>query len=459
MKQETATKIGILQFAPQLGDIDANMNKIDNLLQKSAEANIWVLPELASSGYNFSSRDEAMRYSEEVQNSRFIDFLAEKARQYNSWFVAGINERDGSLLYNSAVLVSPDGLEGLYRKLHLFNREKLFFEPGNTGLPIFKTPFGIIGILICFDWMYPEVWRMISLKGVQLICHPSNLVLPWCQTAIPGYALTNRVFIATTNRIGKERDLEFTGQSVLVSPEGEYLIQAEKNQEQAVIYTVDLKEAENKKMTPFNDAFADRREDFYKLSINENNSNLKREKKILRKRIKKNKLQYNEDELKTIGQKAMLQLEEMPQFQEAKTIFIYWSLPDEVPTHELIEKYRRKKRFILPRVVGDHLELREYTGIESLEQGTSFNIQEPTGPVFTEFNAIDLAVIPGVAFTPTGERVGRGGGYYDRTLPLLEKAFKVGVAFPFQMVPLVPCSSHDIKLDYVISSPSDDNRL
>ncbi|HKK66708.1 MAG TPA: nitrilase-related carbon-nitrogen hydrolase, partial [Bacteroidales bacterium] len=177
MQKETGTKIGILQFAPQLGHIDANMNKIDNLLQDSSDADIWVLPELASSGYNFSSRGEAMKYSEEIKTSRFVDFLIKKARQYNAWFVSGINERDGDLLYNSAVLISPNGLEGLYRKLHLFNREKLFFEPGNTGLPIFETPYGVIGMLICFDWMYPEVWRILSLKNVQLICHPSNLVL------------------------------------------------------------------------------------------------------------------------------------------------------------------------------------------------------------------------------------------------------------------------------------------
>jgi 5,10-methenyltetrahydrofolate synthetase len=455
MQKEQSTKIGILQFAPKLGEMNANINKIDDLLQKSPEANIWVLPELASSGYNFSSRDEAMSYSEELTNSRFIDFLIEKARQYNAWFVAGINERDGDLLYNSAILVGPDGLVGHYRKLHLFNREKLFFEPGNTGLPIFETPYGIIGILICFDWMYPEVWRMLSLKGVHLVCHPSNLVLPWCQTAMTGYALTNRIFIATTNRIGKERDLEFTGQSVLVNPDGEYLIRAERNQEQAITHSVDLKKAENKQITPFNDAFADRREDFYNLSINEDHNNLKREKKIIRKKIKNIKQQYNEDELKTIGQEVMFQLEELPQFREAQTIFIYWSLPDEVPTHELIEKYRRKKRFILPRIVGDHLELREYTGIESLKTGSSYSIQEPTGPVFSKFDSVDLAVVPGLAFSSNRERLGRGGGYYDRTLPWLEKAFKVGVAFPFQMIARVPVDTYDIRLDCVISAASD----
>ncbi len=459
MQKEPATKIGLLQFAPSLGDIDANINKIDNLLHKSSEANIWILPEMASSGYNFSSREEAMTYSEELSNSRFLDFLKEKALQNQTWIVAGVNERDGDHLYNSAVLVSPKGLEGLYRKLHLFNREKLFFEPGNKGLPIFETPYGVLGILICFDWMFPEVWRMLSLKGARLICHPSNLVLPWCQNAIPGYALTNRIFIATTNRIGKEGDLEFTGQSVLVNPKGEYLIRAEKNQEQVFIHAVNLKEADNKQITPLNDALGDRRQDFYSLNFNETHDNLKIEKEILRKKIKQTKRKYNEDELKALGQKAMIQLEKLPQFIEAKTIFIYWSLPDEVPTHELIEKYRREKKFLLPRVVGDYLELREYTGIESLETGSSFKLREPNGPVFSDFDSIDLAVVPGVAFTSTGERIGRGGGYYDRILPLLKNALTVGVAFPFQLLPRVPFDSLDVRLNYVISAPPDDNKL
>jgi 5,10-methenyltetrahydrofolate synthetase len=459
MQKEQETKIGILQFAPKLGDIDANTDKINELLQKSSEANIWVLPELASSGYNFSSREEALKYSEKLEESLFIDFLTEKAKELNTWFVSGFNERDGDLLYNSAVLVGPGGLKGHYRKLHLFNREKLFFEPGNTGLPVFETPFGTIGILICFDWMFPEIWRIMSLKGVRLICHPSNLVLPWCQTAMPGHALANRIFIATSNRIGKERDMEFTGQSILVTPEGEYLIRAEKNLEQALIHAVDLKMAENKQVTPFNNAFEDRREDIYSLRINEKHDNLKREKKILRKKIKNIKTQYNEDELKTIGQEAISQLETLPQFKSAKTIFIYWSLPDEVPTHELIEKYRREKRFILPRVVGDHLELREYTGIESLEKGSSFSIQEPTGSVFSDFDSIEMAVVPGIAFTKKGERLGRGGGYYDRTLPFLKKASWIGVAFPFQLVAWLPQDKHDISLDLIITAIKDNRSL
>jgi len=263
--------VGLLQFTPVFGDIAANIARIDRLLidsQKSAD--IWVLPELASSGYNFASKDEAMQLSEPVHNSRFIEYLTRKAAELDTLFVAGINERADTRLYNSAVLVGPEGLMGYYRKLHLFNREKEFFDPGDQPPPIFDTPLGKIGILICFDWMFPEVWRILALQGAHLICHPSNLVLPYCQAAIPGYALTNRLFIATTNRTGRERDLTFTGQSVLVSPSGEYLLKAGESKEEALTFSVDLSQAENKTMTPYNHAFTDRREDIYHLTENKN---------------------------------------------------------------------------------------------------------------------------------------------------------------------------------------------
>jgi|GEM_PF-32391 5,10-methenyltetrahydrofolate synthetase len=452
MNKEQKTTIGILQIAPELGNIEVNIIKIDELLHHSPKANIWVLPELASSGYNFGSREEAVDCSETIEKSKFINFLTRKAASLNTWFVSGFNERDGNHLFNSAVLIGPEGLKGRYRKLHLFNREKLFFEPGNTGLPIFDTPFGSIGILICFDWMFPELWRVLSLKGARMICHPSNLVLPYCQTAIPGYALTNRIFVATSNRVGQEGDLTFTGQSVLVNPNGEYLLRGKQHKEETLTVEIDLANADNKQMTPYNDAFDDRRIDFYSLSVKEEHAEMKREKKILRKRIRKQKKQYNEDQLKTIGQDAMAQLEQTPEFKASKTIFIYWSLPDEVPTHEFIEKYRKEKRFILPRVVGDYLELHEFRGIELLEKGNSFGIQEPVGSVFSDFDAIELAIVPGLAFTRSGERLGRGGGYYDRTLPFLKNAVKIGVAFPFQIVPRIPLDTHDVLLDKVIAA-------
>ncbi|MFO7999952.1 MAG: 5-formyltetrahydrofolate cyclo-ligase [Marinilabilia sp.] len=181
---------------------------------------------------------------------------------------------------------------------------------------------------------------------------------------------------------------------------------------------------------------------------------IKENKIRLRKEIKILKNRFTEEELKETGLRVMAELEKHRSFREAQNVFIYWSLPDEVPTHEFIEKWGREKRFILPRIVGDHLELREYHGFASLEKGPAFGIMEPTGPVFPDLDEIDLAVVPGLAFSNEGERLGRGGGYYDRTLPHLLNAKKIGVAFPFQMVKNVSCDSQDFLLDEVITIPS-----
>ncbi len=452
MTNSSTLRIGLLQFAPKLGDIRANTDKIENLLEESQPANLWVLPELASSGYNFSSLAEAEATSEPLNQSKYIDFLISKAQTLDTWFISGFNERENHRLYNSSVLIGPKGIMGIYRKIHLFNREKLFFHPGNKGLPVFDTPYGKTGMLICFDWMFPEVWRLMALKGAQIICHPSNLVLPFCQTAIPGYALTNKIFVATTNRVGKEGDLEFTGQSVLVNPRGEYLLKGSRKNEDVMTVKIDLAEANDKQVTPLNHAFDDRHEEIYSLHEKPGDTSLMNEKKNLRREIKELKQQYTPDQLKETGINVMNEFEKHPRFISAKTIFLYWSLPDEVPTHEFIEKWSKEKKILLPRVVGDHLELREYASIESLETGTSYGIQEPTGPVFTDFENVDLVVTPGLAFSAQGARLGRGGGYYDRTLPFLSNAYKVGVGFSFQILKYVPYGELDIMLDEVVSN-------
>ncbi|SKC19277.1 nitrilase-related carbon-nitrogen hydrolase [Alkalitalea saponilacus] len=259
-------RVGLLQYAPVIGDIDKNIRIIEKSLEKSDSADLWVLPELASSGYAFASREEAVLLSEKLSDSKFVRFLMSQAQKHRCWFVSGINEREGDKLYNSSVLVNEEGVLGVYRKLHLFKNEKNIFEPGNLGLPVFETPLGKIAMLICFDWMFPEVWRIMGLKGVQLVCHPSNLVLPWCQTAIPGYALTNRFYVATTNRVGTERGLKFTGCSVLVSPTGEYLLQGKRKKEQSLVADVDLKKSTDKQITEENHAFEDRRIDVYEVN-------------------------------------------------------------------------------------------------------------------------------------------------------------------------------------------------
>lgn len=255
-------KIALIQFVPIFGDLKSTIESLQVLLYKAREADLVVLPELANTGYNFDSREQAFALSETIEKSVFLDFIKASCLQYNFILATGFLEKKGDKLYNSAILMNQKGVVGFYRKLHLFMNEKKIFEKGNKGLPVFIVGGVKIGLLVCFDWMFPEVWRKLALQGADIILHPSNLVLPYAQSVIPSYALVNRVFIATANRIGTEKDLLFTGQSILVNPNGVVLARAGM-QEEILVVEIEPELSRNKMITPMNDAFNDRRTDVY----------------------------------------------------------------------------------------------------------------------------------------------------------------------------------------------------
>lgn len=257
-------KVGCLQFSPQLGDLSANINAISALIPSANQADLLVLPELCNSGYNFVGIDQAMATSEPVFESRFINFLIETCSTRQMYIVSGFNERDGADLYNSAVLVGPEGYLGKYQKLHLFNTEKLFFKSGAAEPSIFDLGKIKIGIQICFDWMYPETWRILSLKGADLICHPSNLVLPGlAQKAVPVHAMINRVFTITANRTGTESNLTFTGLSTIANPKGEILAQGSPSEDEVLLVEINPGDARDKWVTKRNNIFEDRLPEHY----------------------------------------------------------------------------------------------------------------------------------------------------------------------------------------------------
>ncbi|MBN1213754.1 MAG: carbon-nitrogen hydrolase [candidate division Zixibacteria bacterium] len=257
-------KIGFVQMRPVLGDTAANIKKITSLIEDIGDADLVVLPELCNSGYNFKTGESAFKAAEEVNGSQFIRRLEELCKQFNFHIVSGFNERDNDRLYNTAVLVGPGGYIGKYRKLHLFLNEKDLFAPGDVGLPVFDIGTCKIGMLICFDWIFPEVWRVLALKGADIICHPSNLVIPGlCQRAVPIHAVTNRVFVVTANRIGDEDDLTFTGLSIIADPRGEVLSQASSDREETAAVEVDISKARDKNATARNHLFDDRRPEEY----------------------------------------------------------------------------------------------------------------------------------------------------------------------------------------------------
>lgn len=259
-------KVGCIQFAPFLGQPQATLDVLSALLPRAKDLDLLVLPELCNSGYNFTDQQQAWNASETIEDSKFINLLSESCKKYNLHIISGFNERDGNDLYNSAVLVGPKGFIGKYQKIHLFNTEKDFFKIGSTGLPVFDIGWCKVGIQVCFDWMFPEAWRILTLKGAEIIGHPSNLVLPGlAQKAVPVHAMINRIFTVTANRIGIEGDLRFTGLSTIANPKGNILVQASDTQEEIIITDCNLEETRDKWVTSRNHVLKDRHPENYAL--------------------------------------------------------------------------------------------------------------------------------------------------------------------------------------------------
>lgn len=259
-------RVAVVQTSPIFGEIEANVKNALSLME-TVEADLFVLPELFNTGYNFINVEEVDRLSENTSGYTF-DLIGSFAHRKSCYVVYGFVEKT-IRLYNSASLVGPYGMMGLYRKVHLFNRENLFFTPGNLGFPVFNLPIGRIGIMICFDWIYPESARTLGLKGAQVIAHPSNLVLQHCPDAMITRCLENRVFSATADRVGKEvrGSIAFTyiGKSEIVSPQGVVLQRLGTNETGVVLADIDPQEANRKKINEYNDLFADRKGNQYSL--------------------------------------------------------------------------------------------------------------------------------------------------------------------------------------------------
>lgn len=258
-------KIGFLQFNPIFGDKNKIFIRVKELL-KDINADLIVLPELFNTGYTFIKKQELTTLAEPANSGETADFILSLAQKMNCCFAYGFAEQSNNHFYNSSALLSPDGVIGVYRKAHLYFQEKKFFQPGNTGFNIFEYKGVKVGMLICYDWIYPEAMRTLALKGAQIILHPANLVMPYCPDAMITRALENRVFIVTANRIGEEqRDGEkykFIGKSEIVSPQGEILIRVE-DEECVKIVDVDPALAEDKRVNRLNHLFYDRRENLY----------------------------------------------------------------------------------------------------------------------------------------------------------------------------------------------------
>lgn len=261
-------RVAFVQMDCLFGRREENLARAEALISPH-DAELFVLPELFSSGYLFRSDEEVAAAAEQVPSGPTTRMLATLAARKRCHLVAGVPEAAADKVYNSAVLVGPQGVVALYRKAHLFSEEALWFAPGDTGFVVADIGQARLGLMICFDWIFPEAARTLALKGADILCHPSNLVLPYCQKAMTTRALENGVYAITANRIGvEERDgvrLRFTGGSQVVDPRGRVLLAADDTTETVMVVEIDPSVARNKLLTARNDLLADRRPELYEL--------------------------------------------------------------------------------------------------------------------------------------------------------------------------------------------------
>jgi predicted amidohydrolase len=261
-------RVGLLQFTPRPADVTANLDHIARKLA-GANADLIVLPELCTTGYLFRSRAALKRLSEPVPAGPTCEAMAKLSRDMSAAIVWGMPVLAGSRVFNSAVMVTPQSQFHVYHKAHLFVDEKDLFDRGNSPFPVFDLGPVKVGMLVCFDHFFPEAARSLALHGAQIVCHPSNLVLEYAQTNSVTRAVENRVFWILANRTGSEtlgeKTLAFNGRSQIVAPDGRVLARAGPDSEELLVAEIDPAAALDKKVTPRNDLFLDRRTDLYSI--------------------------------------------------------------------------------------------------------------------------------------------------------------------------------------------------
>lgn len=268
-------KIAGLQMEPKILDKERNLARCLELIELAAEegARLIVLPECALTGYCFSSLEEAIPVAEPILGPGTEELMA-ACRELNVYVVVGLLEKDGDKCYNTAVLLSPHGLVGKHRKLHLpYLGVDRFLDRGDLPLTVFDTEVGKIGMGICYDLMFAEHSRVLTLQGAELLVFPANwpesgIVYP--DYIVPTRAIENHVYCVAVNRVGKERGTQFPGRSKIAHWFGRSLAEGKPNEEDILYAEVDPIEARQKRIVNVPgehevDFINDRRPEFYDL--------------------------------------------------------------------------------------------------------------------------------------------------------------------------------------------------
>lgn len=264
---DTRLRVGIVQTNPVFGARERNLDEA-LALTESQSADLWVLPEFFASGYQFVAAGEVTRLAEPIPAGPTTRALASFCRDHACFAVGGLPEASSAGAYNSAVFVGPEGWIATYRKVHLFGLERDYFIPGDRPLDVYDAVGARVGVMICFDHVFPEAARSLALQGADLIVHPSNLVLPGLgQRTMAVRAFENGVYAATANRVGWEardgKELRYTGESQIVGPDGEVLVRLSPDRVESAVVEIDVARARDKRLTSRNDKLADRRPHLY----------------------------------------------------------------------------------------------------------------------------------------------------------------------------------------------------
>lgn len=272
--------IACIQMEPVIGDKPTNIARSIGFIETAVErgAELVVLPELANTGYVFRDRQEAAELAEPVPGGETTAAWSEIASRRNITIVAGITERAGDTLFNSAVVIGPDGYIGRFRKVHLWGDEKKVFSPGDLGFPVFQMPFGRLAVAICYDGWFPETFRAAALQGADILCVPTNWVpMPgqpadrhaMANTLVMAGAHSNNLFVACADRIGVERGQPFEGQSLIVDRHGWPIAgPASRHREEILIAEIDLRLGASVGVGSNNDVLQDRRPEVYAGVVN-----------------------------------------------------------------------------------------------------------------------------------------------------------------------------------------------
>lgn len=263
-------KISTYQFTPFYGSVQRNLEII---LNKSNEiqSDLIAFPELALSGYNFINKDQTGIMADECLRLRAYEKISRTAQKRNRIIIYGFPEKvSDDEIYNSAQICFPKPeLDFIYRKTHLFYKERFAFNEGNSGFKVIYYPdFDLhLGVMICYDWRFPESARTLAMNGADLIVCPANLVTDLWTKVMPARAIENKIYFAVANRTGAENangeNLKFKGLSAIYDFNGNELAAASADKDEILTAEIDSKLTRDKSFNPINDIFKDRRPEYY----------------------------------------------------------------------------------------------------------------------------------------------------------------------------------------------------